>query len=673
MPSLRGRKRSLERFAQVWIRKVRTPVVFVFDQFEQYFLDQQPSEATDFEIDLARIVNRRDLGAHVLITIREDAYFQLNRLRARIPHILAHSVKLDHLDERSGREAIEEPLRVWLDEHGPGAGPTSVSPEVVDRLIRQVSRTGSRNVVTAFLQLALKRLWEEERRHGSPQLRLETLKALGDASGIAKVHFEDTMKALADDERRLCAAIFDRMVTPSGMKIALPAADLKEDPQRVLSVLKKLAEGPSRIIQCVPSPKDDQPPLFEIFHDVLARPILDWIAAERERIQHQEKLEEQRREAEQQHARQQREIEWQQQQLAREKKLKRRYIVSTIFTLICLVVSVALAWIAAIHYQAAAKQKGDLLAAKAESALDDGDGRTGILLALEALPDHSAWLDDLGPLKYALDWLKYPDLLNDAGPRLPALDRALQLPLGQLLASKDDPPRELQDDQKPSPGGRLTLAAFSPDGHVIVTGSDTGMIQLWRVQELAEVMAEVWKTLKPNDDHDNQPSVNSATFDHDGGVLVTTRADGRAYIWDVKTGEKYTEWKADPKQNQTFAAISRDAELIGTDSYLIATASYGDNEKPQLWHWDRRDPEKSPEPRPPWGSSHTSGITSLAFDESGERLVTTSWDNTARVWRVRTASCFSRYATDARFPPTSARTASASSPHPRTRRRAFGR
>ena len=276
---------TLTRLARMWARGVGTPVLFLFDQFEQYFVSKDfgiDAQNGTFEADLARIVKRRDLGVHVLISIREDYLFQLNRLRARIPDILAHSLKLNHLDQNSAIKAIELPLGEWLKDHGPNAGPTSATPELVATLIRQVSSpTGDgARIETAFLQLALKRLWEEERRQGSAELRLETLNALGGAPGIVDSHFNNTMRTLPEDEQQLCATIFDRIVTPSGMKIALSAEDIahlaKKDRERVRSVLNKLANGPPRIINRVLSPRDNKTILFEIFHDVLARPILDW-------------------------------------------------------------------------------------------------------------------------------------------------------------------------------------------------------------------------------------------------------------------------------------------------------------------------------------------------------------------------------------------------------------
>ncbi len=226
----------------------------------------------------------------------------------------------------------------------------------------------------------MKRLWEEERAEHSPELRLETLQKLGGASGIVKSHFQDTMRELPEDEQRLCATIFDRMVTPSGMKIALSAADLahltNENQERVRGVLEKLANGSSRIINRVPSPKDDRTFLFEIFHDVLARPIRDWIAAERERVQQQEKLEKQKREAEQElarqqaeleqaeeeHARQLREIMWQQEQIAREKQIKRHFrnLFIVAFSALCFLLVSVFAGVA-MAYREVAQQKARVI------------------------------------------------------------------------------------------------------------------------------------------------------------------------------------------------------------------------------------------------------------------------------------------------------------------------
>lgn len=634
-----SRSQSLEESSTQWVEIARTPVFFVFDQFEQYFINRRAAVQTNidaaFEQDLAHLVNRRDLQAHVLISIREDALFELNQLRARIPNILDPLLKLDHLDHAAAREAIEGPLRKWREEHVGCAGPTSAAPELIDELIRQVSRTtdGAR-IEAPYLQLALRRLWEKERREGSSELRLETLKALGDAKGIAKVHFENTMKALPENERRLCTTIFDRMVTPSGMKIALSAADLanltNENQKQVLSVLEELAGGPSRIIQCVPSPKDDRTFLFEIFHDVLARPIREWIAAERERVQQQEKLEEQkreaekerarqqeqlerqRREAEEKHARQREEIARQQKQVAREKQLKRRYRKLAIAAGLGFLLASVFAGVATYTYRDAAMQKARAIAMRANAAIDSGDNRLGLLAVLAILPEHkSIW-----------QWLTRP--IADEATQV--LAKSLYRPLGIML----------QGHEK-----RLWQVAFSPDGKLIATASEDGTVRLWDAQpggplknksvhEVRSLYHERDRADELSGSAEAPPPVTSVAFAARRPFLATIAYDGKAHLWDTKTGQERAHWQADSESNGHVAAFSPDGETIVTGSFGGKQATVWS------WHGHEGTPQHAGSLLDGSGFTHENGITSATFDVTGNLVLTTSWDKTARIWNLAT-------------------------------------
>lgn len=617
-----SRAPTLNEMAERWEREVGTPIVFVFDQFEQYFTGQDFGSTTEdeqFETELARIIKRRDVGCHVLISIREDALFELNRLRARIPNILTRSLKLDYLDRAAAEEAINGPLGVWRSEKGEGNGPTDAAPDLIEVLISQVSRPGdATRIETPYLQLALKRLWQEEQKQGSSELRAETLNDLGGAGGIAESHFKDTMKRLPKEDRRLCAVIFDRMVTPSGMKIALAADDLAgmtgEDAERVGAVLETLAAGRSLIIHKIASPNEGAP-LFEIFHDVLARPIVDWIAAERERVKQERKLAEQRRAAEEERRRQQEELERQraeaereqqrhQQEVARQRKqilherlLKRRYFSLFVATGLLAVAAVGAAGYAVFTHREAAATRGRMLSSQAQSELGDGDGRASLLLSLAALPNKPG----------ALDEIFWPERQS----ALRALDQALAMPLGADL---------------PSSSGRLILANSSADGRRVVTASETGVAQVWDDQ----LIAGRWKGEKSAPSrllkHDKPVEIASASFDRTGELLLTADFDGGVYLWNSSTGERWAAWK--PHDRPTTAALAQD----GT---LIATASYGDVQ-PRLWEADPWNSEAAPVERKSmkWGTPHKTGITALAFDADGRRLVSASFDGTARVWRT---------------------------------------
>lgn len=625
-----GTPASLEAVAQAWDRAADTPLVFVFDQFEQYFTGQdfgRTREDEQFEVDLARIVRLRDVQCHVMLSIREDALFELNRLRARIPNILARSLKLDFLDREAAEEAIEGPLRVWLGEHGDRAGPTRAAGDLVASLIAQVARPGGDSRIdTPYLQLALKRLWQTEKRQGSPELRLATLDGLRGANGIAERHFQDTIKELPDDHRRLCSVIFDRMVTPSGMKIALTAHDLAqmsgEDEHEVGVVLEHLADSRSFIIHKVSSPQPGGAPLFEIFHDVLARPIRDWIASEHERVKQEKKLAEERQLAEEERHRQQEELERQrieaereqqrhreelarqQQQTARERQMKRRYFALAVFSSVVAVAALAAFGFALSSHRDAAAKQGRMLAKQAEQELKAGDGRTALLLALAALPQQTGLVTNLTA------WLNWPDRAFARS----VLDHALASPVGLVL---------------PSVSGRLTLATFAPDGRSVVTGSEQGVIELWPGNAVAHLLSGGEKATQPPPlvfRHADRSRIMSIDFDASGDRLVSSDSDGNVYLWDA-TYPKAPLKHWDASERPVVAAL-------GPDGTLVATASFGDG-KPALWHPLGGPDFPGPEMVPvPWQTAHKYGVTSIAFDTSGERLVTTSFDGTAAVWRV---------------------------------------
>ena len=100
----------------------------------------------------------------------------------------------------------------------------------------------------------------------------------------------------ASAQKDVAASIFDRLVTPSGTKIAHRAADLAEyasvDETELGSVLETL--GHERILREVEG-ENGGGPRYEIFHDVLADAVLAWRAERR--------LERERQEAERKHRR----------------------------------------------------------------------------------------------------------------------------------------------------------------------------------------------------------------------------------------------------------------------------------------------------------------------------------------------------------------------------------
>ena len=120
-----------------------------------------------------------------------------------------------------------------------------------------VGAAGPARVETAYLQLVMKRLWDEEIAAGSQRLRLETLRRLGGADTIVHGHLDDVMAKLPDDQRDAAAAAFRFLVTSSGRKIALSSEELREFSDAAAAPLEPALEHleRERILRPVPAPE----------------------------------------------------------------------------------------------------------------------------------------------------------------------------------------------------------------------------------------------------------------------------------------------------------------------------------------------------------------------------------------------------------------------------------
>ena len=120
-----------------------------------------------------------------------------------------------------------------------------------------------------------------------------------------RTHLDEAMSALPPDEPDVAARVFHYLVTPSGTKIAHTVSDLAEYaklPQIQLTpVLETLSGGDVRILRPSRHLLANRAPRYEIFHDVLAKAILDWSTRHmqaQERAEVEQRAEEQRRRAE---------------------------------------------------------------------------------------------------------------------------------------------------------------------------------------------------------------------------------------------------------------------------------------------------------------------------------------------------------------------------------------
>lgn len=278
-------------------------IFLIFDQFEEYFLYHSPSAADDgFEAEFARAVNRQEVPASFLLSMREEELSKLDRFRRRILNLFGNVVRLQHLE----RKAAETAIRLPLAEYNKSVEAT-LQMQIEDRLVEAVLNRASQAppdergegsvrwseldrqpVELAVLQMLMKSVWEEEKRAGSNTLCHSTLSVtLGGPDTIVRSYVERAMRGLQQAQRVTAAELFQYLVTPSGTKHAYTMADLqdltRQPPSLVKSTLNALLD--TKEIKILRKEGEH----YELFHDVLGKAVIDWQRGVEARREHRRK------------------------------------------------------------------------------------------------------------------------------------------------------------------------------------------------------------------------------------------------------------------------------------------------------------------------------------------------------------------------------------------------
>ncbi len=589
---------------RMWGTVLDGDIYIVLDQAEEYFL-YHPAEddPKSFAVQFPIVVNAADLRANFLLAIREDALAKLDVFKARIPNVLGNYLRLEHLDPRAARAAIVEPIRAYNGLVGDDET-VEIEHELVDVVLEQVVagkvdvRQSGRGAVTtgeatvrietAYLQLVMYRLWEAERSVGSRVLRLETLRRLGDAEQIVRDHVDEALTGLTGEEKDLVARMLDHLVTPSGAKIAHEVVDLADyagaPEAAVLPVLAKL--GDERILRSV-SGNGGRRAGYEIYHDVLAQPVLAWKAGH--------------------------EIQREREREAAEAERRHRRLVRLLAA-----AGVALLVMAAVTAFAV----GEWNKARSQARLAHGRELAGAaLLEMGADPLQSLELAlvsaRLTRSPQAETVLRQALFMNRERAILPsdgAVHTVAYSRNGLLVtASTDGKARLWRADGTLAHvlphGGPVTAAAFSPDGSLVLTASRDHTARIWRTSTGERV-----ETLR------HRAPVTDASFSDDGSRIVTASADGTVRVWSVRNGGldrlvRVGGWPAS-------AAFSHDGRLI----LVTGPERAGGAARARLYdaasgRFVRRIPAV--------------GVTVASFSPDGTMLVTGLKDGDTVLWRVR--------------------------------------
>jgi WD40 repeat protein len=672
----------LDEFLLACNRILRGPIFFILDQFEEFFLYQAPARGAEgFDAEWARAVNRQEVDANFLLSLREDSLSRLDRFRGRLPKLMGNMLRLKHLDEGAGRTAIREPLEKYNEMQPDGHPRVEIEDSLVETILNEIQsgrvilgagrgqvvkleETGQEDgrIETPFLQMVLTRLWNEERAEGSHLLRLRTLSRLGGAERIIRTHLDRVIEKLSDSERDVAAQLFRFLVTPSGSKIAHTTHDLisyAEMPvERVEPVLKMLSSTDVRILRPIaPPPGQEDGARYEIFHDVLAQAVLDWrtrysqeqkrLAAERELAEERRLAEAKLREAQQ--------------------RARRLWWGATGLTVILLITALLLALVlrqrSAILQAQVDSHSRELAAYSKDNA--DYDPDLSLLLAIESARV-SMTGDAVAALKRALASQQTRFVLrgHEAAVRGVAFS-----PDGKFVAtsSLDKTARVWEAATGKlvcllaAHEGAVPTVAFSPDGQFIVTSGRDGKARVWdswptgspRVVVTLEETAGLWSAAFSPDGRyiltagdkilrvwewrtvSGSPQMRSelpleleifnAVFSPDGRrVAAGGRSGAFIWKWEAGTNVSPTLLELSPKNSAYRVAFSHDGNYLGArcgDSIVC------------LWDWKNTQAITNPLEL----SKSMLGIRGVAFSPDDQIVATGQEDGTVLLWKWRAA------------------------------------
>jgi WD40 repeat protein len=157
--------------------------------------------------------------------------------------------------------------------------------------------------------------------------------------------------------------------------------------------------------------------------------------------------------------------------------------------------------------------------------------------------------------------------------------------------------------------------AISPDGQLLVSGSADYTIKLWQLPDRVDepICLDPIYTLTGHSDW-----VKCLAITPDGQILASGSQDKTIKLWQLDTGEL----------KSTLVGHWREVNNLAISSDGRTLISCSGDETIQLWHLETLKPLHSFE-------GHQGAVAAIAISPDGQPLVSSSWDHTIRVWGMK--------------------------------------
>jgi WD40 repeat protein len=154
--------------------------------------------------------------------------------------------------------------------------------------------------------------------------------------------------------------------------------------------------------------------------------------------------------------------------------------------------------------------------------------------------------------------------------------------------------------------------AYSPDGNMVATGAEDGLIKLWSVSNGKEI-----KTFDVS-----QACINVVQFSPDGNLLASGSTDGCVRLWVVNNGEMTHCFDEHLDLDQ---ACEVEDLAFSPDGKMLASACTGQT----VSLWDVATGKEKLNLK-----GHRDIVNSVAFLPDGRTIVSASEDATIRLWDI---------------------------------------
>jgi len=263
-----------EIIASLQTHSDKSPVVLVFDQFEEFFIRfrETKAERENFIRCISELSADDSLDLRIVFSLREDYLANLDDMRVALPGLSSNEYRLLPLTAYGTRQAIVQPL---INSH------IQFDNRLVSRLVDELATV---NFDPPLMQIICTEVYRVSKTRTQKDMHLteDDLQKVGGITGIFRRYLDSAIEHIPPKHHLLLRNVLDLLITRENTKRAVTREDMlssdfvakDEELNTVLELLHS-----HRIIR---RQKLGDDIWYELIHERLVEVILDWLQLDRE-------------------------------------------------------------------------------------------------------------------------------------------------------------------------------------------------------------------------------------------------------------------------------------------------------------------------------------------------------------------------------------------------------